>query len=910
MYRIIFLFIVGILSLPGLAQDYPINVSTTQNYTNVHSRHLDGITLNSGDGAQSFTISEPRKVYTSLLDKSFKARAGEQVTAAFNFSGSWMNGFVYLDRGNDGSFDAELLSNGTFATNSDIMAFSYAEPVLGGAGYNSNGVRLTGDAINVLNPPAFNIPSDIAPGYYRMRYKVDWASIDPAGRVGDSNDILKNGGAFCDIRINIHGDYCNITTSATGGEILSVNGVDLNGTQSNFGEALKICLHPEEGYVLDGLTIRHGYNLDGVQFIHGNQQYTEETMPGFLVSNNEYTIPAEQMDGDVRISATFRELNSGSSGDDYPYLGSVGSINGTAQGIIAKFTSNATIGGASEITVSDALQSYRDLTSGQQLSIVPGDAVTLRVYGQNNSELTSGNKIYLYIDLNQDGQFTSALNTDGTPTISGELIAYNNYNGKNSLGATSTTSLPSFTIPGSMPLGIYRARLVGGANEIDPTGATGNPTTTTDFLINIHRTTHPLTILTKNGSVNSSGISGLPEQASYNVALTLIPQPVADGYEADEMIIRHGHNLDGAQYIHGNCQWNEYSVSASGSYTLPKEYVNGEVRVTVDFTPTADAEYTLVFSDEFNGNDGELPDASKWGRSTRYSSTWNRWLAKTDEEYKLTGFINDGAFVARAVPNPFTATDNVPMITGGIETAGKFSFTYGKVECRIKTNPWSGNFPAFWMMPARSATWPEAGEIDIWEVIDAQTTTFHTVHTKWTYVLNNKTNPQSSFSLYGYTQENYHTLALEWDETSLTWYVDGSYAGRYNKSTSTSALNQGQWPFDGAFYLILNQSVGDGSWAARADESHTYETKFDWVRVYQKDGQTNTGGADIELPKVNDFSVYTSQGTIHLSAEQPVHVTICDLSGRVVWSEMLDDVVEVPVQNGFYIVNGKKVIVF
>ena len=55
----------------------------------------------------------------------------------------------------------------------------------------------------------------------------------------------------------------------------------------------------------------------------------------------------------------------------------------------------------------------------------------------------------------------------------------------------------------------------------------------------------------------------------------------------------------------------------------------------------------------------------------------------------------------------------------------------------------------------------------------------------------------------------------------------------YTKSTDSYALDNGQWPFDAEFYLILNQSVGDGSWAANADTSHTYETLFDWVRVYQ-----------------------------------------------------------------------------
>jgi hypothetical protein len=60
----------------------------------------------------------------------------------------------------------------------------------------------------------------------------------------------------------------------------------------------------------------------------------------------------------------------------------------------------------------------------------------------------------------------------------------------------------------------------------------------------------------------------------------------------------------------------------------------------------------------------------------------------------------------------------------------------------------------------------------------------------------------------------------------------------YKKSTDQNALDKGQWPFDAPFYIILNQSVGNGSWAAHADESFTYETLFDWVRVYQNPEHT------------------------------------------------------------------------
>ncbi len=317
-------------------------------------------------------------------------------------------------------------------------------------------------------------------------------------------------------------------------------------------------------------------------------------------------------------------------------------------------------------------------------------------------------------------------------------------------------------------------------------------------------------------------------------------------------------------------------------------------------------EYRLVFSDEFNDTDGSMPDTSKWIRCQRYSSTWNRWLAKTDEEYELTGYIQDGNFVARAIPNPYTDTDNVPMITGGIKSMGKFSFKYGKVECRLKTNPYAGNFPALWMMPeGQSAGWPNCGEIDIWEAINTESRSYHTIHSNWTFNLGNKTNPTSSFTHYA-TQSEYHIYGFEWNETSLKWYVDGTLIGTYTKSTDPSVLAQGQWPFDKNFHLILNQSVGDGSWAYNADVTHTYETLFDWIRVYQKEGQSNSG---IENPSITDFKMHIDQGSIALTTEQPLHVTIHNFSGHIVWRGTVSETVKINLPQGFYIVNKTKVIV-
>ena len=246
------------------------------------------------------------------------------------------------------------------------------------------------------------------------------------------------------------------------------------------------------------------------------------------------------------------------------------------------------------------------------------------------------------------------------------------------------------------------------------------------------------------------------------------------------------------------------------------------------------AEYILVFSDEFDGIDGSRPDSTKWRSCKRYHSTWNRWIKDTI----AVAYRDKGNLVLKAIPNNNTTTDKVAMFTGAIETRDLFSFKHGKVEVRAKVDAHIGTFPAIWMMPqSPQAGWPACGEIDIFETIDTQSVTYHTVHSRWTYTLGHTREPRSSFSAQ-YPLDRYHIYGFEWEEGAMRWYVDGTLVGSYSRSTDPEALAQGQWPFEQTFYLILNQSVGNGSWAAPADTTHTYRMDVDWVRVYQKPAQT------------------------------------------------------------------------
>ena len=111
-----------------------------------------------------------------------------------------MNGYIYIDRDNDGEFsykEGQWDQAGT-----DLVAYSFyttlANPkVNDGNGYNSTGASVSGDDRSNVNPPSFTAPTE--PGTYRIRFKIDWNCILPGG----SNDILSDGGGVWDATLKV-----------------------------------------------------------------------------------------------------------------------------------------------------------------------------------------------------------------------------------------------------------------------------------------------------------------------------------------------------------------------------------------------------------------------------------------------------------------------------------------------------------------------------------------------------------------------------------------------------------------------------------------------------------------------------------------------------------------------------------
>lgn len=953
-----FLIIPDLQSTHNLAQDFAVYVDDIEvNNTSMPSiqygvyptsydkttkkvqdrRYTSGVNFKSSDGQQSLSTNQQsdKLIFQDLLASSLKAKAGDEITTSVNYQGGWMNAYVYLDRDNNGKFDYTLNEQGTPAEKSDIMSFSNYQ------GKNSKG-EATGQG-NTTSLPNFTIPADLKPGFYRLRYKVDWDCIDPAGNTSNENPITQNSGAIIDTRLNVHGEKVNIWrgqhSEGTNGEMLTTDGKNFEKHEIAFGKDYTVKFKPGDGFKIGKIYLRHGYNLDKESLVNETPQYTDVVLPAYMVKDNTLTIPAEYIDGDVCVTPTFVTIK-GESNEKYALNFEkdllIDREPGQERSLNSLSFNTTTHPNEQKILPTNKKLVYQDFTN-RSIYVKGGDVITTNIdYTPNKNAYMHP---YLYVDLDGDGVFNTSVNADGTPTMEGEMLSYAFYNNKNSNGAAAdenrsscfdkTNSMPQFKIPAGLPTGKYRARFKLDWSDPDPAGRYNkggndihkNGGYVVDFYFNVvdEYPKFKLDVQTTNGSIVGAGNTGLTETILLDSPISVMAFGAAENYNATEIKVRHGKNLDGEAVVNGETQWKEESIELTdGACTIPAEMVDGDVRLTATFED-AGAEYKLAFGDEFNTADFTQPNEAYWSRSEWAHPTWKRFTAQTKAGQEKTGWIEDGKLVLRCVKNEFDDEkrgDNgskLEMISGAVESADKITFTYGKVEGRLKTTAHSGNFPAFWMMPNKSTYggWPDSGEIDIFEQINNEDKSYHTIHSHWANGsgdggLGQGSNPQKGGTS-ATTTGDYHVYGLEWTENMLTWFVDGKKVFSYAKSTNQEDLSKKQWPFDKPFYLILNQSVGNGSWAANPDLNFTYETKFDWVRVYQKaDGDLITGVNNV---KETTLDYYVTPGQIRLVAPYSTKVTIVDLQGRTLFAQAVQGNKNVHVPSGVYLVNNNKVIV-
>lgn len=265
--------------------------------------------------------------------------------------------------------------------------------------------------------------------------------------------------------------------------------------------------------------------------------------------------------------------------------------------------------------------------------------------------------------------------------------------------------------------------------------------------------------------------------------------------------------------------------------------------------------WTRVFTDEFSG---AAVDRDDWNVLDRQNSFNNEKQYYRREQVSLV----DGSLRLTAVDQPL---GNKNYRSGLVRS--KEEWSYGRFEVRADLPTGQGMWPAIWLLPDDSVSWPTGGEIDIMENKGAEPNITSSAYHWQTnpnlpccdsheYVSDEfaASNPAGG-GLINF-HEGYHNYAVEWEPDVLRFYVDGN---RHFTVTSATAPI-----FDTAKSLILNLAVG-GDFDGDPDETTQFPQNFDidYVRVWQREngffGLVNSG-FDENGGSLADWNTFNDEG--------------------------------------------------
>jgi beta-glucanase (GH16 family) len=241
---------------------------------------------------------------------------------------------------------------------------------------------------------------------------------------------------------------------------------------------------------------------------------------------------------------------------------------------------------------------------------------------------------------------------------------------------------------------------------------------------------------------------------------------------------------------------------------------------------------TLVWSDEF---DAPRLDPENWyfesGDGSQYGIPgWGN--------NELQWYLPDSAALSNGtllITARRESRNGKDYTSARINTRDRFAFRYGRIEARIKLPRGQGLWPAFWLLPQDNVygTWAASGEIDIVEARNPGATGGNSIYGVLHYggQYPNNVSSGESYAVASDVTADFHTYALEWDETEMRWYVnDILFAVRNTWFTSAAPFPA---PFDQQFYVLLNLAVG-GNFPGPPNASTVFPATMavDYVRVY------------------------------------------------------------------------------
>ena len=209
-------------------EDYAINFEKDAKQTH-SSRYSTSVSLTVNGQAQTIEFGKTMNGYEDLTAQTFTVTPGAEVTPAIGYVGEWMHGYVYVDLNNDKQFSFNADSDDQ--TGTEVVSYSFYSASNGSTGLNSKGETVSNNC-NVNPLPSFTAPME--EGTYRIRFKVDWNSVDAGGCVIATNNILNNGGGIYDATLvvkDVTDGIDSINAEAANAELFTVDGVKISKLQ-------------------------------------------------------------------------------------------------------------------------------------------------------------------------------------------------------------------------------------------------------------------------------------------------------------------------------------------------------------------------------------------------------------------------------------------------------------------------------------------------------------------------------------------------------------------------------------------------------------------------------------------------------------------------------------------------------
>ncbi|NHC13459.1 family 16 glycosylhydrolase [Motilibacter deserti] len=243
-----------------------------------------------------------------------------------------------------------------------------------------------------------------------------------------------------------------------------------------------------------------------------------------------------------------------------------------------------------------------------------------------------------------------------------------------------------------------------------------------------------------------------------------------------------------------------------------------------------------AFTDEFEGAAGSAP-AAVWGRRVG-SGPWGGGELQAYTDSRTNSALDgNGRLVLTARKERWADQWGAQGYTSArLETKGRLTFTYGRVEARMQVPAGQGLWPAFWALGSDidAVDWPRCGELDVMEYLGGQpTTVYGHLHGLGDAAdkLGWRDQRVSDVGLGHDTgarlAEGMHTYAMDVTPNYVTFSVDGR---EYFTATRADMRSGQQWPVGKPYYLILNLAVG-GDWGGAPDASTAFPASLVVDRV-------------------------------------------------------------------------------